>query len=284
MTNLLIQDRDRFSRDFPERRVVLNGRDWGVIDSGGEGAALMLIPGTLGRADVFWNQIRALSGRMRVIAISYPDSGGIADWASDIAALLDRLGIVRAAVLGSSLGGYLAQYFAAENPTRISKLIAANTLHSVIGLNQMKPYSLDLMKAPIEDLRAGFGVGLGAWAEAHPDQADLVDLLLAEAGGRILEPELRARLMALKGGPELPVVALNATNIVTIETDDDPLIPPDMRVAVRARLTPSVAYRFTSGGHFPYVARPAEYTALLEQVMGLSVTGPDWGQGDERVL
>ncbi|MFT5342001.1 MAG: maspardin [Paracoccaceae bacterium] len=284
MSNVLIKDRDRFTVDFPEIRVMLNGRDWGVIDSGGDGPVLVLIPGTLGRADVFWNQIRALAGRVRMIAISYPDSGGVGDWARDIVGLLDYLGIARATVLGSSLGGYVAQYFAAEYPLRINKLIAANTLHSVIGLDQMKPYALDLVAAPIEELRAGFGVGLKAWAEGHPDQADLIELLLVEAGGRILEPELRARLMALKVGPELPAVALDASNIVTIEVDDDPLIPPAMRAAVRARLSPGVAYRFTSGGHFPYVARPADYSALLEQIMGLTVNGPDWGKKAERVL
>jgi maspardin len=78
------------------------------------------------------------------------------------------------------------------------------------------------------------------------------------------------------------VVTLASRDIVTIEADDDPLIPPEMRAAVRARLTPSVAYRFLSGGHFPYVARAADYTALLEQVLDLPSTGPDWGSDSER--
>ena len=49
-------------------------------------------------------------------------------------------------------------------------------------------------------------------------------------------------------------------------------------------MQPSVAYRYEWGGHFPYVVRPAEYTAMLEQAMGLEVTGPDWGTGRERAL
>ncbi|MDF2372870.1 MAG: alpha/beta hydrolase [Rhizobiaceae bacterium] len=283
MTNSLIESRNRFATAYPETRMVLNGRDWGLRDVG-QGPALILIPGTLGRGDVFWNQIVALSDRLRIVAVSYPSSGGVAEWAEDIALMMDKLGIAKASVLGSSLGGYLAQYFAATSPDRTTRLIAANTLHSVVGLDQRMPYALDLQNAPIEDLRAGFGAGLGAWAEAHPDQVELVELLLQEAGGRILESELRARLSALKTGPELPAMPLPATDIVTIQADDDPLIPPEMRAAVRARLSPSVAYRFLDGGHFPYVARPADYTALLEQVMGLKVSGPDWGTGEERVL
>ncbi len=283
MTNPLIAARDAFAASHPEQRVDLNGRDWGYVDVGA-GEALLLIPGTLGRGDLFWQQIEALSGRLRLVAVSYPASGGIADWAGDMVALLDRLGIEKASVLGSSLGGYLAQYLAGAHPGRVSRLLAANTLNSVAGLDQRVPYSQDLDTVPIADLRAGFDLSLSAWGRARPDQADLVALLGAEAAGRIPEGELRARLASLKTGPELPPVTLAAENVVTIESDDDPLIPPQMRAAVRARLNPSVSYRFGEGGHFPYVARPAEYVALLEQVMGLKGRGVDWGDGALRRL
>ncbi|MBK0328899.1 alpha/beta hydrolase [Rhodobacteraceae bacterium F11138] len=282
MTNTLISDRDRFAEKHPEQRIGLNGRDWGYLDIG-SGPALLLIPGTLGRCDIFWQQIIALSDRLRIIATSYPETGGIADWADDILALMDHLGLASTTILGSSLGGYLAQYVVGQAPNRFDRLIAANTLHSVIGLDQRMPYALDLHTTPIGDLRAGFGTGLQQWRNDHPDQSDLVDLLLMEVGGRIPEMELRNRLNALKTGPELPETTLPAARIFTVQADDDPLIPPEMRAAVRARLQPSAAYRFLSGGHFPYVARPAEYTALLEQIMGLAPTsGHDWGTGPER--
>ena len=283
MTNPLIAARDAFAAQFPERRIALNGRAWGYVEAG-QGPALVLIPGTLGRGDIFWQQIAALSDRLRVIAVTYPETGGIEDWAEDLAALMDHLGLASASVLGSSLGGYLAQYFAAAHPARTDRLFAANTLHSVAGITDKMPYALDLDAAPIADLRAGFGQGLGQWARAHPDQADLVALLMGEVDGRIPEAELRMRLKALKTAPELPDLALPQDRMITIEADDDPLIPPEMRAAVRARVQPAAAYRFTWGGHFPYVARPEAYTALLEQALGLTVTGPDWGHEAERVL
>ena len=282
MTNPLITARNTFSEQNPEQRIALNGREWGVLDAGA-GPVLILIPGTLGRGDIFWQQIAALSDRMRIVAVTYPTTGGIEDWCADLAALMDRLEIPRASVLGSSLGGYLAQYFAALHPERVDRLFAANTLHSAAGVGQRLPYALDLDTAPVEDLRAGFGQALGRWAETHPDQADLVELLLQEVGGRIPEAELRSRLKGLKTAPELPPLPLPSERILTVEADDDPLIPPEMRKAVRARLNPSAAYRFTWGGHFPYVVRPADYTSMLEQALGLSVTGPDWGTEQERV-
>ena len=268
MTNPLIEARDQFAARHPEHRVALNGRDWGVTDVG-TGPVLVLIPGTLGRGDVFWQQITDLAGHMRILALSYPATGGIADWADDLATLLDQRGVALAHVLGSSLGGYLAQYFAATHPARVETLFAANTLCSVQGLDQMPPYSLDLKTAPIEDLRAGFARGLGAWKAEHPDQGDLVELLMQEVNGRIPEPELRMRLAAMKTAPDLPDAQ---GRVVTIESADDPLIPEAMRQAVRARLSPSRAYRFRFGGHFPYIARPDFYTALLAREIGLEET------------
>ena len=283
MTDALIAARDAFAAAHPERRIALNGREWGVCEAGA-GPALLLIPGTLGRCDIFFRQIDALAPAVRVVSVSYPETGGVADWAGDLVALLDRLGIARATVLGSSLGGFLAQYLAGLAPERVERLVAANTLHSVAGLAERPPYSLDLESTPIGPLREGFAGGLMAWRAAQPEQAGVVDLLMAEVGGRIPEAELRTRLAALKHGPDLPPPGLDAARIVTVESDDDPLIPPAMRAAVRARLNPAVAYRFRTGGHFPYLARPDAYTSMLRRIMGLPADGPDWGDGPERAL
>jgi pimeloyl-ACP methyl ester carboxylesterase len=278
----LIEARNRFGKTHPEERVTLNGREWGMVRAGDSGPALLLVPGTLGRADIFWQQIEALAGRARIVALAYPASGGIEAWSDDLATLCRQLGLTEVTVLGSSLGGYLVQYFAAKHPELVARLIAANTLHSVADVARRPPYSSDLDNCPIAELRAGFAGGLNAWAQTHPEHAGLIELLLAEAAGRIPEPELRARLNALKRGPELLPVPLPPARITTIETADDPLIPPSMREAVRARLKPAVAYRFESGGHFPYVTRPALYTGLLEEQLGLKLTGEGWGGGAVR--
>jgi pimeloyl-ACP methyl ester carboxylesterase len=282
MTNRLIAARDRFAAAHPEQRIAIGGREWGCVSVGDAGPALFLIPGTLGRGDIFWQQIEALRDRARIVALTYPRSGGIAEWATDLAELCERLGLDRVTVLGSSLGGYLAQFFAAAYPRMAERLIAANTLHSTADIATRPPYSSDLDNAPVDELRAGFGRGLGLWRESHPEQEELVDLLMAEVAGRIPEPELRTRLNALKQAPELPPVQIPPERIATIETADDPLIPEPMRHSVRARLNPSVSYRFEWGGHFPYVTRPGLYLSLLEEQLGLPVTGESWGQEELR--
>jgi maspardin len=285
MTNALIASRDGFAAAHAEERVTLNGREWGVVELAGDGPCLLLIPGTLGRADIFWQQMAALKGRARILSVSYPDSGGVAEWADDLVALLDARGIDQATVLGSSLGGYLAQYIGAVHPARVARLIAANTLYDTAPAKKSPPYVSDLDAAPIEELRAGFGRGLNAWADSHPDQREMIELLLAEVGGRIPEAELRSRLKGIKNAPPLPPVKIPADNIVTIEGVDDPLIPPFMREEVREALKPAVSYRFESGGHFPYTVRPEHYTAILEEQLGLVPAGSTvWGSEGTRAL
>jgi maspardin len=285
MTNALMASRDRFAAAHPEERVTSGGRAWGVVEIAGDGPALLLIPGTLGRGDIFWQQMEALRGRVHLLSVSYPAHGGVVEWADDLVALLDERGIGSFSVLGSSLGGYLAQFIAATYPQRVEQLIAANTLRDAGPARQNPPYTSDLDAGPIEELRAGFGRGLNAWAQTHPDQQDMVELLLAEVGGRIPEPELRSRLKGIKNAPTLPPIRLGGDRIATIEGADDPLITVSMREEVRAALKPATAYRFESGGHFPYTIRPALYNAILEERLGLVPDGSTlWGSAGVRAL
>lgn len=280
----MIEQRDEFAQKFPEQKVDLNHRKWGVISAGNAGPVLLLLPGTLGRADIFWQQIGKLAGRARILSVSYPASHNLAEWAEDLAALLDIHNVDRAAVMGSSLGGYLAQYFAALYPDRVESLIAANTLSSVAGISERPPYSADIAKIPIKLLRDGFLASMQARQRPEAEYQALLQMLMAEVKGRIPARYLKARLMALKYAPDLPDLRIDNARIAVIESDDDPLIPPPVRGAVRKKLNPSVVYRFKQGEHFPYVVRPDEYLSILEERLGLEITGPDWGTGKVRKL
>lgn len=279
-----LADRDRLGRQHPEAIEVIDGLRWGVIDTGpnASGRTLLLLPGTLGRADIFWQQILALKDRVRVLAVTYPRNADLDRWVICLARLLDRRGIADVTVLGSSLGGYLAQLFAARQPERTIGLIAANTLSSTAGIAGQPPYSADIAALPVAALRRGFRDRLAAWGATHPAQAGLVTLLLAEVDGRIPAGHLKARMQALKVAPPLPPVGLASDDVAIVECDDDPLIPPPIRQTVHDHLDAGVCYRFRHGGHFPYVVRSDEYTAMLFERLGLADGASVWGAGRER--
>jgi len=265
----MISRRDQFSNVHPEQRHSVNGRSWGAIALGDTGPALVLLPGTLGRADIFWNQIDALQGQVRILALSYPATGSIEEWVVDIRDLMQMHSIEKATVLGSSLGGYVAQYFTAIYPEMADNLIAANTLPSTAILANTPPYNADIDAIPADQLMAAFRKGLLEWAVDEPDRADLVDLLLAEVAGRIPETELRSRLKALQGGPVLPAQTLSTQNIYTVESSDDRLIPQAVSDGLRAQLDPVQTMVFEQGSHFPYITEPVRYIQMLRDILGL---------------
>ncbi len=272
MSNPLITARDAFAVQYPEQRIPVNGREWGVLSLGGSGPALVLLPGTLGRGDIFWQQMEALKDRARVLALTYPVDGSLDDWCGDICALMTASGMERATVLGSSLGGYIAQYLAATRPERVARLVAANTLHSAAMVAQFPPYDSDLDAVPAAALVQGVIGSMEAWAGEEPEQANVAGLLQTEARERISGEELRARLKALKHAPELPGLSLPHEHIFTIESGDDRLIPPPVRDMVRARLDPVDSIVYKKGSHFPYLVRAADYTEMLAGILEKDAT------------
>ena len=98
----------------------------------GRGFPLLLIHGLAGDHSAWTPQIAAWRGTHRVIA---PDSRGAGrssqldepvsteDMARDMLALLDRLGIAKAHVLGRSMGGAIAQHMALLAPERVHTLV-----------------------------------------------------------------------------------------------------------------------------------------------------------------
>ena len=65
---------EEFRRRHRERAVRAGGQSWRVIETKGPRGApvLVMLPGTLGTAEIFWNQIAALKGRVRVVSVTYP--------------------------------------------------------------------------------------------------------------------------------------------------------------------------------------------------------------------
>jgi esterase len=77
---------------------------------------------------------RHLSDRRRVLAVDLRNHGGSPHtpdmsypaMAADIRALMDDLGLTRAAVMGHSMGGKVAMRLALETPERISRLVVVD--------------------------------------------------------------------------------------------------------------------------------------------------------------
>ncbi|MGE0803157.1 MAG: alpha/beta fold hydrolase [Lautropia sp.] len=102
----------------------------------GSGPALVLVHGALGNRLGWWQQVPALSRRFTCVLVDQRGFGASAEAAGgpgmqafpdDLLALLDALGLERAALLGQSLGGWTCLAAALRRPERVSALILADT-------------------------------------------------------------------------------------------------------------------------------------------------------------
>lgn len=104
----------------------------------GKGQVLVLLHGSSSTLNAWDGVVARLKNRYRIIRYDAPPSGlsgPVSDAAIKaigapetlVARLLDKLGVDKAAVFGTSSGGTLAYYFAATYPDRVTDLILSNT-------------------------------------------------------------------------------------------------------------------------------------------------------------
>jgi 2-succinyl-6-hydroxy-2,4-cyclohexadiene-1-carboxylate synthase len=104
------------------------------VERTGNGAPLVLLHGFTGSAASWDAHVPKFAARVSCIAVDFLGHGqsdapddpmrySIENTAADLAALVDGLGIARAHVLGYSMGGRAALYFASKYPERVERLI-----------------------------------------------------------------------------------------------------------------------------------------------------------------
>src|SRR3712207_2560316 len=110
-------------------------------DVRGEGPALVLINGLgFGRWG-FFKQVPTLSRHFATITFDVrgerDPEDGVEGLAGDVVDLLDHLEVNRAHVLGTSLGGFVAQQLALSRPDLVARLVLVSTGHGGRGSERM---------------------------------------------------------------------------------------------------------------------------------------------------
>lgn len=109
--------------------VEVNGRTLAVEDEG-HGPAVLMVHGLGGTSNFYQVQADALSRGFRTIRVDSAGAGrspvadgiSIESHADDLAAVLDRLDVRSAAVVGHSMGTLVARTLAARHPGKVSAL------------------------------------------------------------------------------------------------------------------------------------------------------------------
>ena len=201
--------------DSPGDMVEVAGARLHVRDAGPRDApAVVLLHGFGASLHTFEPWAKALSSDHRVVSfdlpgagLSEPDPTGLYTDARSmeiLTALLDRLGIARASLVGHSIGGRLAWSYAAAHPDRVDKLV---------------------LIAPDGFASPGFEYG-------KPPEASL---LVRSMRYVLPKPLLRASLAPAYGDP-------SALTEATVDRYYDLMLAPGVRSALIARMEQTVRH------------------------------------------
>lgn len=261
-----------FRKKYPVQQIKVAGLTWGVIEAKPKKKgvpALLMLPGTLGTAEIWWNQIAALAGRVHLVSLTYPVISEIERLADGLAKLQDHLGIEKASVVGSSLGGFLAQWYAARHPHKVDSIIIGNSLSDPNLLNPTGRPREGLADLPGSVHRAFILDSVRSWPESSPAIATLKAVLL-HSGEKLLSAKaLKARVLAIQQATVVPKIDLAPDRIVVVDCADDPLIPRKVQNDVVKRYKKGRHVRFETGQHYPYVVNPPPYTQVLAETLGV---------------
>jgi pimeloyl-ACP methyl ester carboxylesterase len=156
----------------------------------------------------------------------------LSDMADDGLGLLTALGIERAHVMGSSLGGTIAQTMAIEHPERVLTLVSMMSMTGEPEFGQSLPEARAAMMAPTPPDRAGY-IAVSAkkallWSSKKYARLAALEEVAADSWDRCYYPEGGARQLAAVRSNGSRAEGLRKLTVPTLVIHglDDTLITP----------------------------------------------------------
>lgn len=262
----------------------LHGVDLCYESFGDAGAAPLVLVMGLGAQLLGWDEgfCRGLAARgYRVTRFDNRDVGlssrcagrspyGLEDMADDVAGLLDALGALSAHVVGSSMGGMIAQLLALRHPARVRSLASIMSTTGARGVGWPRADAMWVLMQPAPTDREGFiehmlRVLRCIGSPAHPLDEGAARARIAEGLARGHEPDGVARQARAVLGQRDRTAALGGITAptVVIHGEADVLVQPDGGEATARAIPGARLVRVAGMGHdLP----PALWPLLIEAI------------------
>jgi pimeloyl-ACP methyl ester carboxylesterase len=241
--------------------------------------ALVFIHGGLADHSFWENQLSTLAGKFRVVALDLGGHGAsgrgrtawtISAWAQDVRAVVDRLGLRRAVLIGNSMAGPVALEAAALLKGRVIGVVGVDTLHDATAREDPEKFH-----ARAAAFRKDFAGSCRALVDSlfHPGTQKK---LHARAEKRMcaMPPEIVAGMM--DGFAHYDLEAAFRKAGVPIRAINGDLFPT--RIESNRAVTPDFDAVIMKGcGHYPMLERPVEFNRLLVEIvrqLGARAAGP----------
>ncbi len=273
--------------------VTARGRRFHYLDFGGEGDVVVCMHGMIQHAGVFGSIAPILAPAFRVIA---PDmrGRGQSDWDSqgvyrvteyfkDLEALLAKLGIDRISLIGTCMGGWISNMFAASHPERVDRVVLNDSAvgASPAGLNRVADMCLTGLGAfaDIDDATRWFlkdrpwledlcAEDLRWWVEQHLKTDENGELRLS-VDPLALQVAITNSRRALAASPAERELSWEQTKklkmpILFLRAEFSDVVPVESAERLQTILPHAVIREIRGVGHAPSLLEPEVHDALRE--------------------
>ncbi|MFZ0255939.1 MAG: alpha/beta fold hydrolase [Gammaproteobacteria bacterium] len=245
----------------------------------GVGSPLIILHGLFG-SSVNWRRIaRFLGQQHRVLAIDLRNHGqsaqaqtmSYAEMVDDLFALMDREALLRATLLGHSVGGKVAMLAALRQPERVAELIIVD----IAPVQYRRDYTQIITALQGVDLnrvarRADADVQLKQWIADMRLRSFLLQNLVSEAGRyrwRVFLPGLARALPELHGFPDLSPRCRYWGKSLVVRGEQSDYVVPEFYPVIRARFPLAEIVSIPGASHWVHADQPERFQSALQHFL-----------------
>ncbi|MBM3651039.1 MAG: alpha/beta hydrolase [Alphaproteobacteria bacterium] len=270
----------------PARRIGRLKRPFGDLyyEVSGSGPALLLAHGLGGNHLSWWQQVAHFAPSYTCVSFAHrgfapsdaiPGGPDPADYADDLAALIDHLEFPDVRLVGQSMGGWTVLEYAIARPGKVKALVLSSTSGTLdrrscdpSGGAQYDAWAKDAEVEAAAGLADGIHPAMGRPAAARSPALHLLYASIDTMAGSLDKEKLRA---SLRRTATRRLADLGTFRVPTllIAGGEDIVFPAFLANAIAASLPCGRAELLPHAGHSPYFEEPATFNRLVEAFLAL---------------
>ncbi|HEU0157702.1 MAG TPA: alpha/beta hydrolase [Hyphomicrobiaceae bacterium] len=246
----------------------------------GEGRAIVFAHGLGGNHASWWQQVAQFATGYACVTFAHrgfspssaivggPDPG---DYADDLAALIDHLGLGEVVIVAQSMGGWTAMEYALQGKAKFGALVLAATTGSIDPARldaaeswrqRLEEWRQVSEKARAELRRGDIHIACGARMAREQPGLHLLYRHIDEVNAELDKEALRARLLAARTRAPAELGAIVCPTLL-LSGDEDIVMPPFAADALAALLPRAAVRHIADAGHSAYFERAQVFNRHL---------------------
>jgi 3-oxoadipate enol-lactonase len=265
----------------PARRVGQLKRPFGNLyyEVTGSGPALLFAHGLGGNHLSWWQQVAHFAPHYTCVTFAHrgfapsdpvPEGPDAADYAGDLAALIDSLGFSDVRLVGQSMGGWTMLEYALAHPQKVKALVMSSTSGTLdrraCDRSGGARYDAWLTEAEAKiaaGLAKGIHPAMGGPAAQRLPALHLLYRSIDEMAGALDKEKVRASLRRT-AQHRLADLKDFRVPVLLIAGGEDVVFPPFLASDIAASLPCGEAHLIPHAGHSPYFEEAATFNRLVE--------------------